>query len=100
MRDWEFTPRAKNDLFEIWNYIAQDNPEAADRVGHAIVLACDLVANSPLAGRLREDLAPLPLRFWLVHPYLNYCIVYNPEADPLQIVRIIHGARDFPSALR
>ena len=100
MRDWKFTPRARNDLFEIWNYIAQDNPNAANRVAQAIILACDLVSNSPLAGRVREDLAPLPLRFWLVQPYVNYCVVYDPETTPLQIFRIVHGARDFPSSLR
>jgi toxin ParE1/3/4 len=53
MRDWKFTPRARNDLLEIWNYIAQDNPKAANRVAQAIILACDLVSNSPLAERAR-----------------------------------------------
>lgn len=100
MRAWKFTPRAEHDLFEIWEYIANDNPQAADRVARAIVLACDLLSNSPLAGRVRKDLAPLPLRFWLVHPYVNYCVVYNPESKPLQIIRIIHGARDLPPSLR
>ena len=81
MRDWEFTPRARKDLFEIWNYITQRSPDAADRVGQAIILACELVSSSPLAGRVREDLAPLPLRFWLVQPYVNYCVVYNPKPN-------------------
>lgn len=100
MRQWEFTPRAKHDLFEIWDYIAQNNLEAANGVAHAISLACDLLFHSPLAGKVRKELAPSPLRFWLVHPYVNYCVVYNPEAKPLQIIRIIHGARDLPSSLR
>lgn len=100
MRQWEFTPRARRDLFEIWDYIAEDNPEAANRVAQAIVLACDLLSNSPLAGKVREDLAPLPLRFWLVHPYVNYSLVYDPESEPLRIIRIVHGARDLPSSLR
>src|ERR1700690_2545416 len=100
MREWEFTPRARKDLFEIWNYITQDNPEAASRVGRAIILACELVSDSAFAGEVREDLAPLPLRFWLVQPYVSYGIVYNSETKPLQIVRIIHGARNLPSSLR
>jgi plasmid stabilization system protein ParE len=66
MKQWEFTPRARHDLFEIWDYLAQDNLEAAHRVTQAILLACDLLSDSPLAGRVRKDLAPLPLRFWLV----------------------------------
>jgi antitoxin ParD1/3/4/toxin ParE1/3/4 len=100
MRQWEFTPHARHDLFEIWDYIAKDNPEAANRVAQAIVLACDLLSNSPLAGKVREDLAPLPLRFRLVRPYVNYSLVYDPESEPLRIIRIVHGARDLPSSLR
>jgi toxin ParE1/3/4 len=100
MREWEFTPRARKDLFEIWTYITQDNPEAANRVGRAIILACELVSNSPFAGKVREDLAPLPIRFWLVQPYVSYCVVYDPDTKPLQIVRIIHGARNLPPVLR
>ena len=46
-----------------------------------------------------EDLTPLPVRFWVVQPYSNYLIVYDPEKKPLQIIRILHGARDLPSLL-
>ncbi len=48
---------------------------------------------------MRKDVTPLPLRFWVVHPYSNYLIVYDPERKPLQVIRILHGARDLPSVL-
>jgi plasmid stabilization system protein ParE len=32
MEKYEITPEAVSDLFEIWNFISQDNPEAADKV--------------------------------------------------------------------
>ena len=99
MEKYQLTPEAVSDLFEIWNFINQDNPEAADRVEEAVLRACDLLASSPLAGRVRRDLAPLPLRFLVVHPYSKYLIVYDPEKKPLQIIRILHGARDLPSVL-
>ncbi len=99
MEKYQLTPQAVSDLFEIWNFINQDNPEAADRVEEAVFRACDLLAGSPLAGRVREDLTPLPLRFWVVQPYSNYLIVYDPEKKPLQIIRILHGARDLPAIL-
>jgi plasmid stabilization system protein ParE len=35
-----------------------------------------------------------------VHPYPNYLIVYDPGKNPLQIIRILHGARDLPSVLK
>ena len=34
------------------------------------------------------------MRFWVVRPYSNYLIVYDPQKKPLQIIRILHGARD------
>ncbi len=68
MNGWQLTPEAVEDLFDIWAYVARDNPDAANHVEQAIYLACDLLAESPLAGRTRGDLTPLPLRFWLVLP--------------------------------
>jgi plasmid stabilization system protein ParE len=58
------------------------------------------VADSPLAGRFREDLTDLPLRFWLVQPYRNYWIVYDPEKKPLRVIRIIHAARNIPRTVK
>jgi plasmid stabilization system protein ParE len=99
MSKYQFTPQAVSDLLEIWTFIAQDNPEAADRVEEAVFKACDLLADSPLAGSVRKDMTPLPLRFWVVHPYSKYLIVYDPEKKPLQVIRILHGARNLPSIL-
>ena len=100
MTTFEFTPQALADIFEIWNFIAEDSPTAADRVEDAIFRACDFLFDSPRAGRIRQDLTALPLRFWVVPPYPSYLIVYNPESKPLQIIRILHAARDLPPLLR
>ena len=99
MSGYQFTPQASEDLLDIWSFIARDNPEAADRVEAAVYRACDLLADSPLAGRMRKDVTSLPLRSWVVHPYSNYLIVYDPEKRPPQIIRMLHGARDLPSVL-
>ncbi len=47
-------------------------------------------------GHLRQDLADEPLRFWAVYSYL---IIYREDSDPLEIVRVLHGARDVKSLL-
>jgi antitoxin ParD1/3/4 len=99
MSSYQFTPQAARDLLDIWSFIAQDNLDAADRLETAVFRACDLLAESPYAGQVRKDLTPLPLRFWVVHPYRNYLIVYDPESNPLHVVRILHGARNLPSVL-
>lgn len=72
---------------------------AANRVEAAIYDACAFLADTLLAGRFREDLTDLPLRFWLVQPYRNYWIVYDPQKKPLQVIRIVHAARNMPHVL-
>lgn len=100
MSKYQFTPQAVADLFDIWSFIAADNAAAADRVEEAVFRACDVLADTPLIGRVRKGLTSLPVRFWIVQPYSNYLIVYDPERNPLQIIRILHTARDLPSVLR
>ena len=100
MSGYQFTPQAVEDLFEIWSYIAGDTVDAANRVENAILAACSFLAANPLSGSAREDLTALPLRFWVVQPFRNYWIVYDPATKPLQIIRIIHAARNIPSMLR
>ncbi|HEV8047389.1 MAG TPA: type II toxin-antitoxin system RelE/ParE family toxin [Terriglobales bacterium] len=100
MTSFQFTSQALADLVDIWSFIAKDNPAAADRVEDAIFSACELLAREPLIGRERHDLTELPVRFWVLQPYSNYLIVYRPEKKPLQVVRILHAARDLPQTLR
>jgi plasmid stabilization system protein ParE len=69
---------------------ARKSRAAADQVEEAVFRACDFLADSPLAGRIRN---------WVVQPYSNYLIVYDPGEKPLQIIRILHSARDLPSLL-
>lgn len=94
MSRYQFTPQAVDDLFEIWSYIARDSAQAANRVEVAVHHACAFLAEGPLRGRVREEITQLPLRFWTVQPFPNYIIVYDPQSDPLQIIRILHGSRD------
>lgn len=84
------TAQAEEDLIEIWIYIAQDNPEAADRVLDDIKQRFHVLADNPLMGRLRPDIAP-ELRYFTAGKYL---ILYRTVQDGVQIVRVIHGARD------
>ena len=97
MKRFVVTPRARRDINEIWDYIADDNIEAAGRVLDALDRAMIRLAKNPGIGHLREDLADKRHRFLLVYSYL---IVYRPETKPLQIIRILHAARDLQSILR
>lgn len=91
MTDLKLSPQAFRDMDEIWEFIAQDSLDVADRVRDEIFAACERLAQMPRMGHLREDLADEPLRLWSVYSYL---IIYRPDARPLEIVRVLHGARD------
>ena len=49
------------------------------------------LAAMPGMGHFRQDLTEAPLLFW---PVASYLIVYRPETEPLEIIRVLHGARD------
>jgi plasmid stabilization system protein ParE len=91
-----YSPAARLDLLEIWEYIAQGDLEAADRVVEEIKEAVAMLANNPWLGHQRRDLATKPVRFWSVYSYL---IIYNPDSHPLEVVRILSGYRDVAAML-
>jgi antitoxin ParD1/3/4/toxin ParE1/3/4 len=96
MRKFVLTPLAKQDVNDIWNYLASRNPEAANRVLEALEHAMLRLAKSPGIGHWRDELADKRHRFFLVYSYL---IVYRHETKPLQTVRVLHAARDVQNML-
>jgi plasmid stabilization system protein ParE len=51
----------------------------------------EFLGGSPEAGHFREDLTDKPVKFW---PVFSYLIVYDPERRPIEVLRVLHGARD------
>ncbi len=96
MRRFALTPAAADDLAEIFDFLRAENPDAARRVLQKFREAMDRLARTPGMGHLREDLADEPLKFWPVYSYL---IIYRPTTHPLQVVRVLHGARDIQRLL-
>src|SRR5690349_9787125 len=97
MVDHVYSPEARLDLLVIWEYIAADNLDAADRVGQEIEQAVSMLARNPELGHSRRDLTSKPVRFWPVHSYL---IIYDPDTRPLEIVRVLSGYRDVAVLLK
>ncbi len=74
-------PEAYADLDEIWEYIANDNLDAADRVLDEIYQTVRSLLAFPRQGHARPDLSTKPLRF---HPVRDYVIAYAANEDPLK----------------
>ena|SRR5215468_7349479 len=84
-------PEAVADLDEIWEFIAADNLDAADRVLDEIYETIRFLVASPLMGHTRPDLTSRPLRFHVVRSFL---IAYAPEEKPLAVLAVLHGRRN------
>jgi toxin ParE1/3/4 len=86
-------PQAEADFDDIWWYIAQDNPDAADRLLDAIDERCNLLAQFPLVGTSRDELIP-GLRST---PVGSYLVFYLPLDDGIEVLRVLHASRDIDS---
>jgi len=83
-------PQARDDLAEIWDYIADDSIEQADAFIDHIDSTFHILAGQPMMGRIRDELVPGLRSF----PIGRYVIFYEPLPDGVAIVRVLHGARD------
>lgn len=92
MNRYRVSNEARSDLNEIWFYIAQDNPDAADKFIRKIISRFPKLAATPHMGRQREELSPRLRSF----PVGRYVIFYRPLNDGVEIVRVLNGARDLP----
>lgn len=97
MSRYVLTDEAKQDLLDIRQYLRE---EAGVRVALAVVRkiteAFLFLSRTPGAGHSREDLTTDAVKFWSVYSYM---IVYNPTSRPIEIVRMLHGARDLENIL-
>ncbi len=90
MASYVITPLARADLDGIWDYVAADNPTAADRLLERFQDTFSILASHPLMGEARDALRP-GLRSFSV---LKYVVYFQVVEDRLTIVRVLHGARD------
>jgi plasmid stabilization system protein ParE len=96
MAEFFYSPQARRDLVEIWEFIARDNLDAADRVEQEIEQAVKRLAVDPSLGHTRHDLTSKRVRFCALYFYL---IIYDPESRPLEVARILSGYRDVAALL-
>src|SRR5690242_6196494 len=84
-------PEAYADLNDIWEYIAADNLDAADRVIEEIYTAIKSLVSFPRQGHRRSELTSRPVRFLSVREYV---IAYAGEEEPIVVLAVLHGRRN------
>jgi toxin ParE1/3/4 len=97
-RPAKLTPAARREAAHAVRWLAKRNPQAARDLRQAIVDAAGLIGARPLLGRRRPDLLGGPYRVWSLVRF-SYVLVYDPETEPVQILRLVHTKRDLPRAL-
>ena len=87
-----FTEAARLDLLDISDFVAQDDPVIAFRIVDEIEMKCQALVRMPGMGRSRDELAS-GLRSTIAGTYL---IFYRATEDGIEVIRVVHGARDLP----
>ena len=85
------TPEARNDLREILLDIAEDSPDAAERLRSEFYEKLQSLGRSPGIGHYHEELLSRKYRFW---NFYSYVVAYVWETKPVQVISVVHGARD------
>ena len=90
MSGYALHPEEFNDIDEIRAYIAEDNPDAADRVVEEIFAIIRTLQTFPQQGFRRPNLRSRAVRFTIVR---DYVIAYAAGTTPLYVLAVFHGRR-------
>jgi toxin ParE1/3/4 len=91
------TTLARRDLERVREWIARDNPERANSYVEELIEACDGLAEFPNRFPLARFRSRRPIR---QRPFGNYLILYEVTTDHVEIIGVVHGARDLDALFR
>ncbi len=87
-----FSPKSRQDLIDIGDYIAKDSQANARRFVAKLIDQCRRIGRAPLGYVSREDLAP---GLWMAA--LGHFVIFFRALDgTVRIERVLHGARNLP----
>ena len=87
---------AREDLIDVWEYISLHNSDSADHYVRQLQERARQLLSHPELGRRHDEVAA-GVRGLVFH---NHILFYVITPDRIEIVRILHGARDLPAAFR
>lgn len=101
MKSIRITPKADHDIDECCAWINRSNPGAARRFLEAVEHTCNEIAQMPGIGSLRYAEVSLirGIRMVAVEGFKQYLLFYLERENSIDIIRLLHGARDIPEAL-
>ena len=93
---------AQRDLEECADYIRRDNPRSALRFLRAARTTMDRLLAMPEVGSPyeSEERELAGVRSFPISRFHNYLVFYRPTSTGIEVLRVVHGARDIESLLR
>lgn len=90
-------PQAKDDVVDIADFLSHDSENAAVRFTHAVDETLLRIGLFPMAGwAVNSDLPELTgVKAVAVRGFPRYLIFFLVKHDHVEVVRIMHGARDY-----
>ncbi len=85
MSQYVLSVDAALDLDDIWEYIAADSIDAADRWIAKLYDAFEALGRMPGMGHQRADLTEFPVLFW---PVGRYLIIYRQQSPSIAVVAV------------
>jgi len=94
---YDVSAEAQNDLFEIWQRVAQDSVDLANRIENEFYDLFAALSRMPGQGHTRKDLTKQPVLFF---PLYSFLVVYQPDVKPIRIMAVVRGKRNVKHLLK
>ena len=94
---YDVSAEAQNDLFEIWQRIAEDSVDLANRIEVEFYDRFASLGRNPGQGHSRKDLTKREVLFSPLHSFL---VVYQPNVRPIRILAVLRGRRNVKHILK
>lgn len=90
------TSAAMQDIVDCAAYLGEQRVGLEIEFLDSIEKTLDYLASGSGSGGLYESQNPLleGIRVWKVHDFENHLIFYRPTSDGIDLIRVLHGARD------
>ena len=102
MKSVRLTPKADSDIDSCFWWIHKDNPPVAIKFINAVEQTCDMLAKMPgIGSRHYSDITLMRgIRMISINSFKNYLVFFIEYETHIDIIRLLHGARDIPEVLQ
>ncbi|MBR1868293.1 MAG: type II toxin-antitoxin system RelE/ParE family toxin [Clostridia bacterium] len=95
----KLSPKAHNDIKEIYEYVLKDGENIAKKQADAIYNSLERLSVFPFSGKSLEKYVSQPTDYKFIVINKLYIVFYKVEGESVEVVRILRGERDYLNEL-